>query len=1061
MKLTDFALKNRTSVFVMVGIVALWGAISYFGLPREAFPDIKQPIIIVSAPYTGVAPADMETLVADPLEEKLKEITQIKTLTSSSREGVTTVVAEFEPDMDVDEALRRVKEKTDQAKADLPDDLNDVFVQEVNFENIPVLVVSLTGDQSLLRLKGLAEDLKDKIEEVPGVLSVDITGGLTREVKVNLNPSRLVHYNLGVDDVIAAIRRENLTVPGGATESASLKWSIRIPGELESMEDIEGLVVSSAGGNPVYLRDLASVSFGFKEQESYARLNGKSSVTLSVSKRSGQNIIRLVDEVKAILERDGPSLPAGTRYTVVTDLSKDIRTLVEDLENNILSGLLLAVLVLYFFMGARNGFIVGVAIPLSLFISFIVLTLLGYTLNFIMLFSLILVLGMFVDNAIVVVENIYRHHEEGKPLLQAAREATDEVAVAIASSTATNLIAFIPLLFWQGIMGEFMKYLPITVIVTLTSSLFVALVMTPVISSRFLKLDSRKGKQPPGDRLMKWMAAGYEKSLARIAATRRSRARFLIGVGMAFVVMTALFVVFNHGVEFFPSLQPNYVYVEVEAPLGTRLAVSDKAVRILEDRLSGIPDVENRLAAVGASSDIFDFGAGAGTPHRSKITIDLLDKAQRSQSSFATLDEVTQAVQGVPGVRVDVSREEEGPPTGKPVEVRIKGEDFAVLSKLSEEVQARIRDVRGIAKLDDDYEKGKPELRVKIDREKAALLGLDTAGIASTIRTAINGTEASKYRVGSEDYDITVRLDRDYRQSYTDILNLTVFHEGKHYPLANFATVELSTGLSSVNHVGGDRVVTVSADAVGRSAAEVLADAKSRLAGLPLPAGYTATFTGQNQEQDESQSFLTGALLLGLVGIFLLLVIQFNSVTLPFVVMLSVLLSLFGVFFGLLVTFMPFGIIMTGLGVISLAGVVVNNAIVLIEYIQQLRERGVPKLEAVVVGARTRLRPVLLSTITGLLSLIPLALGVNLDFLGLLHGHIDHFIQTGVESAQWWTGMAVVVIFGLLFATILTLAVVPVCYYMLADVLSDVRFPAARTGGAEETTENGEQEESA
>jgi multidrug efflux pump len=1056
MKLTNICLDNRTAVVVSVLIVTIMGVIAYLNLPLESFPEIEQPVIFVSVPYAGVSPRDMETLVAKPIEDKLKEIAKIKTLSSTSREGYTSIVAEFQSDIEVDEALRRVREKVDQARPELPVDASEPIVQEINFENIPILVVAITGPESLVKLKEIAEDLQDKIELVPGVLSVSISGGLEREVKVNVNPNRLVHYNLSVDDVIGAIASANMTIPGGSTESSSLKWTIRVPGDLESLDQLRDVIIESREGRPILLRDLAEVSFGFKEAESYNRLNGAPSVSLAVQKRTGENILALADGVKDLLAKERPKFPAGVHDVIVADFSRDIRLMVSDLNNNIIAGLLLVVGVLYFFMGARNGLLVGIAIPLSMFMTYLVLQIMGYTLNMITLYTLILALGMLVDNAVVVVENIYRQYHDGKPLLQAAKDASAEVAVPVITSTLTTLAAFAPMIFWPGIIGSFMKVLPITLIITLSCSLVVALTINPVFSSMFIRHQG-KSRNMLGDVLLQRWGGRYENMLAWLLATKGRRRGFLLSVAGGFVAMLVVFAKFNHGVEFFPTMDPQQIYVDVEAPLGTRLEVSDVAVREIEKRLQGTPDVRNVLADVGTKQTMFDFGSSGGTPHKSRVTIDMLDKADRSQSSVLTLEQVREKLQGIPGVKIDVSKPEEGPPTGRAVQIRLKGADFAVLSRLAEDVEARIKDVPGLTKLDDDYEEGRPELRVRIDRQKAGLGGLSTTRVASTIRTAINGTVASKYRVGTDEYDIIVRFDKDYRRNYNDILDLTVFSEGVHRPLANLATVDLATGLSSVNHVDGERVITVGGDAVGRSAAEVLADAQKRLAGFTTPEGYTYSFAGQDEEQKAAMGFLGNAFLIAVMLVFLILVIQFDSVTVPIVIMTTVPLSLFGAFFGLLVTFMPFGIVMTGVGVISLAGVVVNNAIILLEYTRQLRDSGLEKVEAIVKAGRTRLRPVLLTAITAILGLIPLTTGVTIDFLGLFKGDLKHFVTLGAESAVFWSGMGVVVIFGLAFATILTLVAVPVLYYGLADLPEAIRqkFSRAPRSAEDPETKNG------
>ena len=1032
MKFIIWFLHHKISVFVLLFIVIIAGFVSYVNLAVESFPQIKQPVVIVAVPYLGVAPGDMETLVAQPIENKLKEITKIKKMTSTSNEGATTLVVEFETDIDIDEAVRKVREKVDQAKPDLPNDIEEPIIQEINFENIPIMLVSIVGEQSLVRLKKIAEDLQNKFEQINGVLDVNISGGLEREVKVNINPGRLKYYNIGVNDIIDAIRQENMTIPGGSVESGNLKYTVRIPGEFDNIEEIKRVVVKTINGYPIYINDLADVEFGYEDQLSYSRLDKEASVTLSIQKRSGENIIRIADEIKRILGSYESKLPAKTSYVILADQSKDIRSMVNDLENNIIAGLLLVIMVLYFFMGARNGLLVGIAIPFSMLLSFIIISMLGYTLNMIVLFSLILALGMLVDNAIVIVENIYRHHEEGKSLMKAAREGSSEVAMAVLTSTVTTLFAFSPLIFWPGIVGEFMSYLPITLIITLSSSLFVAFVFNPVLASSFMKLDE-KMKNLPGDRLLNRLIGRYEKILVWALNNRWKT----VGMtGGAFIIMLVIFILFNHGIEFFPDTEPSQAWIKVEAPIGTRLETSDIILREIEERIKNTADMEHFVTEVGNVSNVFSFGLEGGTPHKSQVTIDFLEKHQREKNSFETLNEVKEKVEGIPGARIDVSKPQEGPPTGNAVEIQIKGEDFTILNNISTDIQKKIKDVAGLTELRDNFEKGKPELRIRIDREKAALLGLNTSQIASTIRTAINGTEASKFRLGQDEYDITVRFSEIFRKSYTDLLNLTIFYEGNHIPLANFATIDFSSGLSNINHVDGDRVITITADAFGRSSAEVLAEVKDRLENYQLSAEYTMTFAGQDTEQQAASEFLSRAFMIALLLIFFVLVTQFNSVSLPFVIMVSVFLSFFGVFFGLLVTFRPFGIIMTGIGIISLAGIVVNNAIVLIDFIQQMRKRGIAKMEAIIQGGKTRLRPVILTAITTILGLLPLTTGFNIDFIGLFKGDFTKFIQFGAESSQWWSNMGIAVISGLFFSTVFTLVVVPVLYDMLSDLES-------------------------
>ncbi len=1051
MKITNISLKFKTSIFVLLLLISISGLVSYVGLPVESFPSIKQPMVIVSVPYVGVSPEDMETLVANPIEKKLKEITKISELKSTSQEGFTNITAKFESDMDIDEAVRKVREKVDQAKPDLPSDVDEPIVQEVNFENIPIMLISIVGNHSLVRLKKIAEDLQDRFEQIPGVLEVKLSGGLEREVKVNLNPYRLKYYNLGTEDVIKAIRNENLTMPGGAIEGGSLRFSVRIPGEFKNIVELKSIVVKRKAGRAIYLGDLADIYFGFKDQNSYARINKNPTVSLSILKRSGENIINISNRVKQILKEEQSRFPAGVSYVISNDQSRDIRRMVNDLENNIISGLILVVLVLYFFMGARNGFLVGIAIPLSMLLSFIVIDAMGYTLNMMVLFSLILALGMLVDNAIVIIENIYRHHQEGKNLMQAAQDGTAEVGVAVTTSTITTLAAFSPMVFWPGVIGEFMSYLPVTLIITLSASLLVGLVFNPVIASSFLRLD-RKMDSLPGNRFLEYILPKYEKTMTLALG---NRALVMWTTVSLYLGMIFLYFFFGHGIEFFPDLEPKQAWVKIDMANGTRLEATDKVVREVENRIGNTPDMKYYVSDVGHQTNMNDFsGGGARTPHKAQVTVDFVDRSERHQNSFITLKEVAAKVRNIPGAQVDVTKPQDGPPTGNAVEINIKGDDFAVLDKISGELQNKIRNIDGLVKLKDNYEVGKPELRIRIDREKAALFGLNTSKIAKAVRTAINGTEASKFRVGTDEYDITVRFDEKYRNDIAGLINMNIFNKGVQYPLANFARVEMASGLTRVNHNDRDRVVTITGDAFGRNSAEVLADVKAAIAGYVPPEGYSIYFGGQDVEQEKAKAFLFRAFLIAIFLIFFILVAQFNSVILPVAIMVSVLLSFFGVFFGLMVTGYPFGIIMTGIGIISLAGVVVNNAIVLIDYIQKLQERGIAKREAIIRAGKTRMRPVLLTAITTILGLVPLTIGLNIDFIGIMKLDFHNVIEIGADSSQWWGNMGVAVIFGLFFATALTLIVVPVMYEILTDWSDRFSKRFARPAPREETVQS-------
>lgn len=1030
MFITDLAIRRSTAVFVLVAVILVSGTSSYISLPREASPDISIPVIIVSTPYFGVSPSDMETLVTQPIEKELKNIANVKEILSASSEGFSSITIEFEPDTDIDNAMQRVRDKVDQAKPDLPEDAEEPVITEINFSNFPVMIINISGDYSLQTLKDVGKNLEDRIESIPGVLDVTLAGGLEREVKVNLDPEKLRYYNLEVKDVIDTIKDENLTIPGGSIDIGSYKYLVRVPGEFKTTGIIGDLVVKVRDGRPIYIRNIADVEYGFKEAGSHARLNSVQCVSLSITKRSGENLIRISDDIKALIEREKLNYPPGTTFSITADASDDIRKMVDDLENNIISGLILVFLVLVAFLGFRTSLFVALAIPLSMLISFSALQAMGFTLNMVVLFSLILALGMLVDNAIVIVENIYRHGEEGFAMGEAARRGTREVAMPVIVATVTTLCAFFPIIFWPGIMGEFMKYLPKTLIITLSASLFVAMVINPVFCATLLRVRPRNGKMHEREDhllLVRWYRSFLRSALKRPALTLSASAATL-------VVVLILYLIFGYGTQYFPATDPSKVFIDIETPLGTNLDTTDIIGREVEKEMKNQSDIKHYVANIGVSTGRFDFGGGSesGPSNKARIAVDFVDMEKRLQSSEITAEEIRRSVSGITGAVIKVQKERHGPPTGPPVNIEISGKDYGLLGKLAEEVKRRIKDIPGVVDLDDDYKVGRPEVRVWIDREKAAIYDLTTKKISNTIRTAIRGTEASTFREYEDEYDITVRFREEKRSSIQDIKDIMIAHEGKQIPLSNIARVELSGGPGTIMRKDLKRVVTVSSQVEGRLKTKVLGEVRESLASIDLPRGYRIEYTGENVERKKSEGFLKKAFLLAVLMIAFLLVLEFNSIVTSGIIMLSVILSMIGVFIGLLITKTPFGVIMTGIGVISLAGVVVNNAIVLLDYTIQLRERGLHNMEAIVTAGMTRLRPVLLTAVTTILGLIPMATGYYFDFKKMAW-------ITGSESAQWWGPMAVAVIFGLAFATLLTLVVVPVLYSVLESAKERVR----------------------
>ena len=1023
MIINQTAIKRQTTVLALLVLIVVAGLYCYFTLPRESFPDITIPYVFVTTDYEGVAPTDMETLITIPIERKLKGLADTEEVTSTSDEGRSTVAVKFLPKVDIDDALRKVKDKVDEAKSDLPEDLpHDPVVTEVNFQDFPILRVVLSGPFSLRRLKTFAEEFEDKIESVSGVLETELYGGLEREIHVEFDLDRVGAYNMPFSSLINAVNKGNVNMPGGSMDIGQAKYTVRVPEDFKHPAEIFSIVAFVRDGKPVYLRDVATINDSYKDPTTRSRINGQPSVTLGVKKRTGENIVAVAEAVKAAVEDMKLHMPPSLNVYVTSDQSDDVKLMLKDLENNILSGLVLVLVVILLFIGGRSALFVSLAIPYSMLLTFILLTLLGISLNQVVLFSLILALGMLVDNGIVIVENIYRHMQQGLSRQEAAVVGVDEVAWPVITSTLTTLGAFIPMLFWPGIMGEFMGFLPTTLILALSSSLFVALVINPVLSARYQTV--KKGsienlaedesvlrqRQPLGKRiyhrLLRW---GLDHRLVVVLTSV-----------VLLVVSIASFALFGAGTEFFPEADPRRANVTIKAPVGTNLDATDKLAKQAEEIVKDYKDIRYVISSVGSGGGNTFSGGGEAT-NLATVALDFKDFVDRSQPSPKTVDEIrVKVLAAIKGAEVRVEKEEDGPPTGEPVNLEISGPGLDELGRLTEVIRNAIRDVPGLTDVKDNYIKGKPEILVEVDKEKAALLGLDTFTIAYTVKTAINGTKVGVFREGKDEYDIVARLPEKDRRSIENLKRLTISGPlGEPIPITSVASLKLTSGLGSINRKDQKRIVTISGKNTGRLANDIIADIKVILSKMSWPRGYEWRFTGEQEEQAKAQAFLGKAFITAIFLIMLVLMTQFDSFIYPLIVMSSVLLSLIGVFLGLVITRMPFGIIMTGIGVISLAGVVVNNAIVLIDYYRQLMDRGVESRKALEIAGLVRFRPVLLTAITTILGLVPMATGVSFDFTSFSW-------EIGSESAQWWSPMAVAVIFGLAFATLLTLVVVPV-----------------------------------
>lgn len=1033
MIVSDAAINRRITVFVSILLIVIAGMYSYSVLPRESTPEIVIPILLVTTSYQGVAPADMESLVTIPIERKLTGLSGVKSIQSTSSEGISVIQVEFEADEDVDVVRQKVRDKVDQAKPDLPEEADDPLITEINVSDFPFMFISMTGDQIPLSIMTkLAEDLEDDIEAVRGVLEVNVVGGVEREIQIIVDPDRVTEYGISLADLVTLARVENVNTPAGAMELGEGRFSVRVPGEFTAADEINNLVVKAGQGGVVYMRDIAEIRDGYKDIESISRLNGRRAVTLSVSKRAGENLIEVAGRARERMEAFRHRLLPGMDLVVTMDHSDDIRDMVSELENNIISGLILVLAVVFVFMGLTSAVMVALAIPLSMLITFAALYATGTTLNMVVLFSLILALGMLVDNGIVVVENIYRMMQMGLPPVKAAKAGAGEVAWPIITSTLTTVAAFAPLMFWPGVWGSFMFFLPQTVITALCGSLFVGLVVNPALASRFARARAAaaEGAEDPEETMMR---APKSPVIRAYAALLRLALRWrLVTVTLAFTGLVVIIAVYmqNPKVEFVPETEPRQTQVEVDTSEGTRLEVTDGVVRAIEEIARGYgDDVEHLLASSGSRGASTNVNTTSTASHQGRVSLDFHKLGTRPVRPSVITEKLRGRLQEVTGAELTLQQQQEGPSDKPPVNVEISGDDFGTLSALAEKVAAAIADIPGIVDLKDDYEPGKPEIRVVVDREQALLMGLNTQFVGQAVQAAVNGRKAGTYREGDKEYDVTVRFPENFRDNLDKIRSMTIVNlGGVPVPFSAVARVEEGVGLGPIKRMDRKRTITVSAEAaLGYSGAMLLQEVRKRLEGFELPDGYLIDYTGENEDQEEAQAFLGEAFVVALFLIAMILITQFNSLIQMFIVMSSVVLSLAGVFLGLIITGTPFSVIMTGIGCVSLAGVVVNNAIVLIDFINKRREKGLPADAAILQAGITRFRPVMLTAVTTVLGLLPMALGVSFDFFA------GKWIVGG-ESAAWWGPMAVAVIFGLSFATVLTLVVVPVLYSLTANL---------------------------
>jgi len=1133
-KLSSWAINNKTTMYVAIFLILVLGISAYFSMPREDFPEIKETKIYISTLYPGNTAEDIEKLITDSLEDQLKGLSGVVEITSTSQEDYSMIIVEFDDDMNVEVAKQRVKDKLDAEKAseDWPT-FNGAKVDPNAFdlsmsEEIPFLNINISGDYTLQKLKEFAEYLQDDIEDLSEVKQADIRGVQDKEVEIAVDIYKMMAVEVSFDDITSAIQRGNITSSAGNLIASGQRRTIRILGEIESPVELENFVIKSERGNAIYLKDIATVSFREKDRTTFARKEGKQVVMLDVKKRAGKNMVAAADEVKKLVEEAKTNyFPTNLNVTITNDLSDKTIGQVDDLVNNIIFGIILVVTVLMFFLGFKNALFVGFAIPMSMFMSLMILGAMGYTLNTMILFGLIMGLGMLVDNGIVVVENVYRlMDEEGLSRIEAAKKGIGEIAYPIIISTVTTVAAFVPLGLWPGLFGQFMIYFPITLSVVLGSSLVVAIFFNSVLVSQFMTTED---KEMPLRKIIKtsaiiggigilillfggtyrglgsvmvftaimlwvyrivlrkaanyfqrntlvWLENTYEKLLKGALKGWKP-----IGITIGtFLLLFAAFGGFGWSVgtqrtkiEFFPDNKPNQVVVYIEYPQGTDIVETNAITKEIEEKVYSVLNediymdngynfmIESSVSQVGegAGNPQTDGGSSAEMPHKGKITASMRQyKYRRGLDSEELRQKVQEALTGIyPGVLISVEKDANGPPTGAPINIELEGNDYEELIATAEKMRTYVntRNVPGIDELKIDVNKDKPSMKVIVDRKKAGELGVSTGQVGQQLRNAIFGAKAGIYKEDGEDYDINVRFKEDIRYNKSALFNQKITFRDmasgqiRAIPVSAVASQSNSSGFSAIKHRDTKRVVTVYSQlAPGYvDAAAVVNQIKEEMKNFEgKPENINIDYTGQIEEQNKQQAFLGGAFFKGLALIFFILIFQFNSVSKPGIIMIAIFLSFIGVFGGIVLTGSSFVIMMTMMGIISLAGIVVNNGVVLLDYTQLLIDRKKEKLnleenaylpknellEAVIKAGKARLRPVLLTAITTILGLIPLAIGLNIDFFSLF-SEFDPKIYMGGDNVIFWGPLAWTVIYGLFVATFLTLIVVPILFYLITN----------------------------
>lgn len=1146
-KPTTWSIKNKTSIYLMMLFVTLAGVFQFVTLPKEQFPDIVIPTIYVQTIYVGNSPKDIENLVSKPIEKQIKGITgaKINKVTSTSQQDYSAIMVEFETDVKTDIALQKVKDAIDKAKKDLPTDLTqEPTALEVSFSEQPIMYVNVSGDYDLVRLKKYADDLKDKLEELSQINRVDLVGAPEREFQINVDNYRMQAANITFDDIANAVARENVDISGGLLDIGNMKRNLQLKGQFKTAFDIEKVILRNTSGAPIYLKDIAVIKDTIKDRESYARLDGKNVITINVIKRAGENLIETSDGIKQIVkEMKASQFPKDLSVVITGDQSLKTRTSFNDLVNSIVIGFILVLIILMFFMGVTNAFFVALSVPLSMFVAFMFLPaadlIVGthVTLNFIVLFALLFGLGIIVDDAIVVIENTHRIFTEGKGLIsseKSAMMAAGEVWYPVLAGTLTTLAPFFPLLFWPGIIGKFMIYLPTMLIFTLTASLIVAFIMNPVFAVDFMNHEEH-GKEPksaifkkpifwaiigfgiffnvigmvknadvtaivtgddvinPGstyhffgnlllffalliilnryvldgaihgfqNKALPWIMSHYE-NLLRWALKGWRPVHLLLSTIVLLFLTFIFFGMRNVPVVFFPQGDPNFIYVYLKLPVGTSVEYTDSVTHTLETKVNNVLGITKDKSNALVESVITNVAVGASDPtsgdrstrsELGRIQISFVEYEQRhGKSTKPYLDSIRGALKGIPGAEISVDQEKGGPPTDPPINIEVASEEFDNLTKTAVNLKNYLDSVNvpGVEELKMDVDLKNPEISLTVDRERALINGVSSAQIGQQIRTALFGREASKIKEGEDEYKIQIRNDKQQRSNLSDLLNMEIVFRDitngqiKRVPISSVVNIDLTSTLGSVKRKDQKRVITLRSNVLtGYTPTAVNAEIAKHIDQFKKkPDDVTIKQTGEGKQQAETGAFLGKALVIALLLILFILVLQFNSVSKPIIILTEIIFSVIGVLLGFAITKMEVSVVMTGIGIVGLAGIVVKNGILVIEFADELRARGLKTREALVQAGKTRIIPVLLTALAAILALIPLATGFNINFVSLF-SELNPRIFFGGDNAVFWKPLSWTIIFGLAFAFFMTLIIVP-AMYLIAERL---RRPMRRMFG--------------